>query len=123
MVYAALEPGREEEVYVQRHPGPGERVVVSEGGGREPVWSPTGDEIFYRSIDGQRMMAVTVRTERTLSIGRPRTVFQGSFRTGLFWANYDVNPKTREFLMLVVDEPMTPSLTIAVNWTQQLSQR
>jgi serine/threonine-protein kinase len=123
MVYAALEAGREEEVYIQRYPGPGDRVVVSVGGGREPVWSPSGDEIFYRSIDGQRMMAVTVRTEPTLTIGRSRTLFQGSFRTGVFWANYDVNPRTHEFLMLAVDEPIQPRLTIAVNWTDSLSQR
>jgi Tol biopolymer transport system component len=52
MVYAVLEAGREEEVYEQRYPGPGDRTPVSVGGGREPVWSPAGDEIFYRSIDG-----------------------------------------------------------------------
>jgi hypothetical protein len=43
-------------------------------------------------------------------------LFQGSFRTGPFWANYDVHPKTGEFVMLAVDEPIQPRLTIAVNW-------
>jgi Tol biopolymer transport system component len=120
MVYAALETGREEEVYVERYPGPGDRVVVSVGGGREPVWSPWDDEIFYRSSDGQRMMMVTVRTEPALTIGRPENLFQGRFRTGLFWADYDVHPKTREFLMLAVDEPQQPRLTVALNWSSVL---
>ena len=123
MVYAALEAGREEEVYVERNPGPGERVVVSVGGGREPVWSPFGDEIFYRSTDGQRMMAVTVRADPAVNIGRPRTLFQGAFRTGLFWANYDVHPKTREFVMLAAEGPLQPRLTVALNWTRVLGQR
>ena len=123
MVYSALEAGREEEVYVQRYPGPGERIVASVGGGREPVWSPSGDEIFYRSSDGQRMLAVKVRTEPTLTIGSPRTVFQEAFRTGLFRPNYDVHPKTREFLILVVDESVVPRLTVALNETSSLGQR
>ena len=93
MVYAVLEAGREEEVYVQRYPGPGDRAAVSVGGGREPVWSPSGDEIFYRSIDGERMMAVSVRTEPTLRIDQPRTLFQGQFRLGTFWSEYRREPK------------------------------
>ena len=116
MVYAVLEPGREEEVYAQRYPGPGDRVPVSVGGGREPVWSPSGDEIFYRSIDGERMMAVAVRTGPALTMGRPRVLFQGQFRPGNFWSEYDVHPKTHQFLMVAVDESMLPRLAVAVNW-------
>jgi eukaryotic-like serine/threonine-protein kinase len=116
MVYAVLEPGREEEVYVQPYPSPGNRTPISVGGGREPVWSPAGDEIFYRSIDGQRMMSVTVRTQPTFSAGRPRVIFQGLFRQGTFWSEYDVHPKTRDFLMVAVDEPTQPRLAVAVNW-------
>ena len=88
---------------------------MSVGGGREPVWSVSGDELFYRSNDGLRMMAVRVRTEPRLEIGPPRLVLQGSYRTGLFWAEYDINPKTGEFLMLAVDAPPRPRLTVALN--------
>jgi serine/threonine-protein kinase len=119
MVYAVLEAGREEEVYVQRYPGPGDRAAVSVGGGREPVWSPSGDEIFYRSVDGERMMAVSVRTEPTLTIGRPRTLFQGQYQLGSFWSEYDVSPKTKQFLMVAVDEPTRPKLTVAMNWLRE----
>ena len=118
MVYAVLEAGREEEVYVQRYPGPGDRAAVSVGGGREPVWSPSGDQIFYRSIDGERMMAVSVRTEPTLTIGQPRMLFQGQFRLGSFWSEYDVSPKTKDFLMVAVDEPTRPRVAVAMNFLQ-----
>ena len=123
IVYAALEPGREEEVYVQRYPGPGERVVVSVGGGREPVWSPPGDEIFYRSIEGDRMLAVPVKTTPTLTIGRAHTLFQGTFQTGEFWSDYDVNPTTGEFVMLAVDRQAQPRLTVALTTTRSMTSR
>jgi dipeptidyl aminopeptidase/acylaminoacyl peptidase len=123
MVYASLEPGREEEVYVQRYPGLGERVLVSAGGGREPVWSPSGGEIFYRSTEGERMLVVPVRTEPTLTVGRPQTLFRGAFQTGLFRANYDVSSTTGEFLMLAVDQPLQPRLTVALNTTPSLKRR
>jgi Tol biopolymer transport system component len=122
MVYAVLEAGREEEVYLQRYPGPGDRAAVSVGGGREPVWSPSGDEIFYRSVDGERMMAVSVRTEPTLRIDQPRTLFHGQFRLGSFWSEYDVSPKTKDFLMVAVDEPTRPRLAVAMNWLREAAQ-
>lgn len=95
VVYAARETGREEQVYVQPYPGPGGRVVISPGGGIEPVWSPTGREIFYRSVDGTRMMSVDVRTEPTLTVGDPRFLFPGRFVTsdGSYWSNYDVSAR------------------------------
>ena len=79
IVYAARETGREEQVYVQPYSGPAGRVVISPGGGLEPVWSPTGREIFYRSTDGTRMISVDVRTEPTLTVGDPRVLFAGRF--------------------------------------------
>ena len=123
MVYAALETGREEEIYVQRYPGPGERVPVSQAGGREPVWSRAGNEIFYRSIDGQRMMSVEVRTEPSISLGRPRTLFQGRFREGNFWANYDVSRDGNQFLMLESANPLQSRLNVALHWIDALKQR
>jgi hypothetical protein len=120
MLYAALEPGREEEVYVQRHPGPGERVVVSPGGGREPVWSPLGNEIFYRSIDGRRMMAVDVTTEPELRIGVPRLLFEGDFQTGSFFSNYDVTPVAKQFLMIERSVAPQSRLQVVVRATDSL---
>jgi serine/threonine-protein kinase len=123
MLYAALEPGREEEVYVQRHPGPGERVVVSPGGGREPVWSPLGNEIFYRSIDGRRMMAVDVTTEPELRIGVPRLLFEGDFQTGSFFSNYDVTPDAKQFLMIEGAAASQSRLRVVVHATESLGRR
>jgi serine/threonine-protein kinase len=37
------------------------RVVVSSDGGREPVWSPSGDELFYKN-QAQQLIAVQLRS-------------------------------------------------------------
>jgi Tol biopolymer transport system component len=129
IVYAALEPGREEEVYLQPYGRNGERIVISRGGGIEPVWSPTGSEIFYRSFDGRSLMAVKVRTD-PLHLGTPRRLFQGSFpvvagATSLtsFWSNYDVAPDGARFLMVEAAEQPDLRLNVAVHWIDDVLRR
>ena len=57
------------EVYVRRYPGSQRAQRISKGGGREPVWSVDGRELFYRH--GDRMMAVPITTEPELEVGEP----------------------------------------------------
>jgi Tol biopolymer transport system component len=124
VVYAAKEGSREEEVYVQPYPGPGVRLVVSQGGGIEPVWSPTGREIFYRSVDGRRLMAVDVQTKPVFSVGTPRVLFEGPYPLGTsFWSDYDVFPDGREFLMIAADDVGAEQLHVAINWIAEVRRR
>jgi Tol biopolymer transport system component len=128
IVYAALEPGREEEIYLQPYAEPGERIVLSRGGGIEPVWSPEGTEIFYRSVDGRSVMAVDVRTQPTLQIGTPRQLFQGSFPglptiLGSFWSNYDVTPDGRRFLMVEATEDRDSRLNVIRHWLDEVTRK
>ena len=125
IVYAVQEPGREEEVYVQEYPGPGKRIIVSRGGGVEPVWSPRGDEIFYRSIDGTRMMAVQVRTQPVFEIGSPRLLFEGAFSpfSGSYWSNYDVTPDAQRFVMIEAVEGQRSRINVALQWVREVQAR
>jgi Tol biopolymer transport system component len=124
VVYAAKEAGREEEVYVQPYPGPGARVVVSQGGGIEPVWSPTGREIFYRSVDGRRLIAVDVQVTPAFSAGTPRVLFEGPYPLGTsFWSDYDVFPGGQEFLMIAADAVGSEALHVAINWIAEVRPR
>jgi len=123
-VYAAKEAGREEGVYVQPYPGPGARVVVSQGGGIEPVWSPTGREIFYRSVDGRRLIAVDVDVTTAFSAGTPRVLFEGPYPLGSsFYSDYDVFPGGQEFLMISADAVGSEALHVAINWIAEVRQR
>ena len=90
MAYNSDESGQPE-VYVQRYPELGEKVTISTGGGMEPLWSPEGDELFYRNLTGDRMMVVAVATEPTLRVARPELLFEGRYGQGPdFGLNYDV---------------------------------
>jgi Tol biopolymer transport system component len=124
VVYAEKEVGREEEVYVQPYPGAGGRVIVSQGGGIEPVWSPTGREIFYRSVDGRRMIAVDVHTQPSFSVGTPRVLFEGAYPLAAsYWSDYDVFRGGKEFLMVAADDAAPSELHVVINWITEMAQR
>ena len=55
------------EIYAQPYPGPGRKVLVSNDGGREPRWSPTGDEIFYRRAEEMLSVDVELTPEQKLA--------------------------------------------------------
>jgi serine/threonine-protein kinase len=97
MAYASDESGRFE-VYVRPYPGPGGKWQISTEGGRGPIWSRKGEELFY--THGERMMVVPVGTEPSFSAGTPRQLFEFPFmRTVGPWADYDVSPDGQLFLM------------------------
>jgi len=60
LAYSSNESGRAE-IYARPYPGPGPRQQISADGGFSALWSPSGNEIFYR--DGSRMMVVAVHTD------------------------------------------------------------
>jgi hypothetical protein len=65
LTYASDDSGRHE-VYVVRYPELDRRTVVSTGGGREPVWSPQGGELFY--LDERNwIVAVPMQPDRQLT--------------------------------------------------------
>ena len=57
----------------------GDQQTVSRDGGRGPVWSANGDELFFQGSDGEgarSLMAVSVIDESaTLSLGTPTKLF------------------------------------------------
>ena len=134
LAYASDASGRSE-IYVQPFPatgGPtpkgsgtqGDKWQISTGGGREPVWAPSGVEIFYR--DGNKMMAADVKTQPSFASSKPRLLFEGHFETALASrANYDVAPDGQRFLMLQAGEQQDTSDQIKVvpNWFEEFKRR
>jgi serine/threonine-protein kinase len=123
MAYASDESGRWE-VYVRPYPGPGAKYPISTEGGTEPVWSPSGHELFYRT--GNRMMVVDVSFESGFSAGKPQVLFEGPWLpTPLTSANYDVSRDGKRFLMLKPAEHDNGARQIVVvqNWFEVLRKR
>jgi serine/threonine protein kinase len=121
LLYVSDESGREE-VYATRYPGLGEKKSISTSGGREPVWSRDGQEIFYRN--GDQIIAVPVQLSLAFTIGKPRVLFAGKWATNAITnANYDVSADGQRFLMVEVEESATaPELRVVVNWFEELNR-
>lgn len=120
LAYVSDESGRYE-VYLQPYPGPGERWLVSTNGGREPVWSTNGKELFYRT--GSSMMAVSVEIEPLFTLGTPRLLFEEQYFSQDMAPNYDVLPDSQQFVM--IRQEVLPALTqinIVLNWFEELKR-
>ena len=121
IAYVSSQNGRDE-VYIERFPDLGDRRQVSTDGGAAPLWSPDGRELFYRRDD--TMMAVAVAGGKTLSVGNPTPLFQGSyFGPALGTRLYDIDPAGKRFLMIKDRDEATPQHLILVqNWTEELKR-
>ena len=89
-----------DEVYVQPYPPTGDRWRVSTAGGREPVWSRDGRELFFRR-DFEMLAADISARDAELDVGAPTRLFERPFDLdpGGHLPNYDVATDGR-FLML-----------------------
>jgi hypothetical protein len=85
------------------------------------VWARNGREIFYVS-DG-RMMVVTVTGDATLSVSKPRFLFDAKV-----WPTvertYDVTPDG-DFVMIERGESDVPptQINVVLNWAQEVKKR
>ena len=123
IAYASDVTGRTE-VYVQRFPGLGATVRISPNGGQEPLWSPSGNRLFYRSLNGRRVFAVNVLSGDPLEVGTEQFLFEGSFTPGLRWGRtWDMHPDGTRFLMLLVESSQSPEdIRVVVNWFSELDR-
>jgi len=132
VAYVSNKAGQND-VYARPYPGPGNEVTISIGGGQEPVWAPTGRELFYRH-DG-KLVAVRIESSAsTLKVGAPTPVFDDPYRLDTGGAsggvaNYDIAPDGKRFVMVELPrvsagtarEPVR--LQVALNWLEELKQR
>ena len=107
------------EIYIQAYPGPGTRYLISTNGGKEPVWSRDGRELFYR--ENTAVMAVSVEAGDSFRAGAPKLLFDGPYPadTGGH-ASYDVSADGQKFLMIRNEEAAVTELRIFLNFTEDL---
>jgi Tol biopolymer transport system component len=115
------------EIYVERYPELGNRQQISRGGGRLPIWSRNGRELFFSSLDTRQMLAVQVQSGTMLVAGPPKVLFEmamlvppGGSRT------YDIAPDGR-FLIIRSNQSeaatgSAPQIVVVQNWTEELKR-
>ena len=114
------------EVHVRPFPetANGGRWQISSGGGRQPVWSRSGRELFYRDFSGA-LLSVSVSGGTDFDAGRPVKIFDGASYAGAGsrggGRTYDISPDGRRFLM-VKNSPSAraPQLVVVLNWFDEL---
>jgi len=115
------------EVYVQPFPNvEAGKVMVSTGGGVQPWWSRTGDELLFFTLTGE-VTSVPVGEGSQWTRTRPTTVLEARdflFRgAGTAASTLDVSSDGRQFLM--IQDPLggdAPSVPIVVvqHWFEEL---
>ena len=109
-----------DEVYVSPFPNADEfRRQVSTNGGRIPKWSRDGRTLFYRA--GDMVMAASVETEPSLTVGIPDVVTAGDYVRLGSRKDWDVAPDGR-FLMMK-ESVTVPSIIVVLDWHEELLER
>ena len=112
------------EVYVRPYPDTDrERWHISVSGGRQPVWSQDGRELFYRDFAGA-VLSVPVGLSPTFTAGPVVKLFDAAGYAGggssLSGRTYDVSRDGRRFLMLKLGPTPARSAVVVLNWFEEL---
>jgi serine/threonine-protein kinase len=113
------------EVYVRPYPNAGDaRWRISLQGGRQPLWSRNGQELFYRDFSGA-VMSMAVTETPTFIQGETTKILEGGPYFGGGQAGsartYDIAPDGRRFLMIKEGAPATAnSIVVVVNSFEEL---
>jgi len=120
VAYVSDESGRAE-VYVRPFPhADSARMQVSVAGGAEPVWAPSGRELFYRDA-ALDLVAVEVTVTPSLGLGRQRRLFSTRpyYVEGLH-AAYGVTHDAKRFFFVANAENSGSHLVVVHNWLAEL---
>ena len=96
--------------------GIGSPYPVTSGGGLEPRWSRSGDELFYRL--GDRIMAVPVIDGPEFSTGTHEELFLAEYDFTAF-ANWDVGPDG-QFLFIKPARPFDREFRLVLGFFERL---
>jgi serine/threonine-protein kinase len=128
LAYQSNESGRSE-IYVQPFPAVGAgRWLVSTSGGVTPLWSRSGGELFFRSLDGAVMRVAFEGGGTAWKAGPPVELFPGgSFFIpdfAIFGRTFDVSPDGQRFLMIKTEttagDEERAEIVIVQNFFEQL---
>ena len=123
MAYTSSESGSDE-VYVRSFPEGGSKVVVSRGGGMEPVWNRTGRELFYvgNKEGTPHLVSAAFSAGPEFSVDSRTFLFDVSeFEPSQPHANYDVSPDGSRFVM--VHQGVIPEIVYVLNWSEEVRKR
>jgi hypothetical protein len=120
LAYVSNASGRDE-VYVRAMPDDGARVQVSTDGAFEPLWSPTGRELFYRA--GGKLVAARITWRGGAASVTREALFDDVYaNTSTLHASYGVMPDGEHFVFV---QPFgaQPKTIVVVHWFEEVRRR
>jgi serine/threonine-protein kinase len=127
IAYESDESGQVE-IYVRPYPDAysGSRWPISSGGGKMPLWSRDGRELFYRDFGGA-MLAASVAHTPTFAPGPVVKLFENAnyFGSGssMSGRTYDLSLDGSRFLMIKQQaNGEAAALVVVLNWFEELKR-
>ena len=122
------------DIYVEPFPPTGSRRKISQNGGYWPLWSPDGDQLFYRPPATEVGITLTLRsvdvvTEPDFAFGNEQTLPIEGFIVVPFHRDYDMTPDGDRFVMVFPadqtdsSESLPPQINVVLNWDEELKAR
>ena len=115
--YFSMDSGQPQ-VYVQSWGADDKsKIPVTKNSGMFPIWSPKGDELFYRI--GNKFYSVDVSSSAGIKFGTANKLFEGR----KFLTSFDVSRDGEKFLMVKDEYGTLPKqVNVVLNWTEELKQ-
>jgi serine/threonine-protein kinase len=133
IAYVSNEPGSND-VYVRPFPGGAPsgsgKWQISTGGGRYPMWSRDGRELFYETPDNRIMAATYTAKGDSFAADKPRlwsnTQIMDLFSTGIW--NLDLFPDGKRFAVIprpdaTAEQKGSVHVTVLLNFFDELRRR
>ena len=128
LAYMSDESGQFE-IYVRPYPNVADsRWKVSSNGGRSPLWSRNGGELFYQDFGGA-LLAVPVAPGGTFAPGAAATIIPANrryvgFGSAVGGRPYDVSLDGARFLMIKnLNDGRPPAFVVVQNWLAEVADR
>ena len=127
LAYESNSKGEEFEIYVQPFPLSAAIWKISTAGGKRPLWSRNGDELFYVAPDGAIMAVRADPLSSTWNtVGSPTKVVEGGpyfTTTNATARTYDVSRDGKRFLVVKrppATQAPSPHIIVVQNWLEEL---
>jgi hypothetical protein len=92
-------------------------IRVSSGGGTNPLWSSSGNEIFFQNDDG--LVSVSFRQEGDRAVIGSETPL---FRLPSSSIVFGIAPDGRFLVGRLAEPQVTPGIRIVLNWFEELTK-
>jgi eukaryotic-like serine/threonine-protein kinase len=107
------------EIYVVGFPGLNGKWQVSVDGGRIPVWSRDGKELYFLGANN-KLMAVEIKPGAQFQAGVPKPLFD--VQLGPSSPNFDVSADGRFLIATPIEQAAAVPMTVVLNWQAGLKK-